>query len=465
VTVADASGLQQRLLVELALRGQGAAPDLARRLGLSQPSFSRLVAKMGELLLVTGNARSTRYAARRTVADVGDRLPVYAISERGRATQIAVLHALLPEAWHVEPRDRRVESAFYADLPYFLDQLRPAGFLGRLVPSQHPELEAPSDVRSWSATQVVRYAARFGWNLPGDLIVGDEAFERYVDHTRTAPDVVPPNARARRYPELAAGVLAPTPGSSAGGEQPKFLVSRPGGVALIVKFSGSSANAVGERTADLLVAEHLAHEVLRRHGHPASQSQLYRARDRLFLEVERFDRTREGGRRGVISLMTLDAQFVGHLRTWSDSVEGLVAKRIVEPAALDATRWLELFGKLIGNGDMHGRNLSFFSEGTRVGGLTPAYDMLPTRYAPQGGNLPSEPLEFGAPSPRDGPTWDSASRAAEDFWRRVARDSRISKDFRRFATMNAAGVAAWRKLGVLLPASPPMPPRPPKRDR
>ncbi|HWP04150.1 MAG TPA: type II toxin-antitoxin system HipA family toxin YjjJ [Polyangiaceae bacterium] len=455
----DAPGPEQRLLVELALLGQGAAPDLSRRLGLSQPSFSRLVAKLGERLLVTGHARNTRYAARRTVTDVGDRLPVYEISERGRAKPVATLHALLPEAWYVEKRDERVESAFYADLPYFLDQLRPAGFLGRLVPSQHPELEAPSDVRSWSATQVVRYAARFGWNLPGNLIVGDEAFERYVDYARSPPDVVPPSARTRRYDELARGVLEPTPGSSAGGEQPKFLVSRPHGVALIVKFSGAATNAVGKRTADLLVSEHLAHEVLRRHGHAASQSRLFRTRNRTFLEVERFDRTREGGRRGVVSLMTLDAEFVGRLRTWGDSVEGLVAKRIVEPAMLDAARWLELFGRLIGNGDMHGGNLSFFTDGTRVAGLTPAYDMLPTRYAPQGGNLPNEPLELGTPSPRDSATWDSASRAAEDFWRTVGRDSRISKHLRHLARANAEGVAAWRKLGVLLPASPRRPTR------
>jgi len=455
----DATGLEQRLLVELALVGQGAAPELARRLGLSQPTFSRLAGKMGERLLVTGNARSTRYAARRTVTDVGDRLPIYAISERGAAKRVAVLHALLPEAWYVEQKDARIDSAFYADLPYFLDPLRPAGFLGRLVPGQHPELEAPSDVRSWSGTQVVRYAARFGWNLPGDLIVGDEAFERYVEHAKAPPDVVAPRARGHRYPELAAGVLAPTPGSSAGGEQPKFLVSRPDGVALLVKFSAATANAVGRRTADLLVAEHIAHETLRRHGHPAPQSRLYEARDRMFLEIERFDRTLHGGRRGVISLMTLDAEFVGRLRSWSDSVEGLVTKRIAEPAALEATRWLELFGRLIGNSDMHGGNLSFFSNGIRVLGLTPTYDMLPTRYSPQSGNLPGDPLDLLAPSPRDGPGWDSASHAAADFWRKVAGDSRISKAFRRLATANAERVGAWRKLGVLLPDAPRRPER------
>lgn len=454
----DSVGLEQRLLGELALVGQGAGPDLARRLGLSQPSFSRLAARMGERLLVTGSARSTRYSARRTIEDLGDRLPIYEIDARGRARRIAVLHALLPEAWYVEQEDPRVDGAFYADLPYFLDQLRPAGFLGRLVPGQHPELGAPSDVRSWSATHVIRYAARFGWNLPGSLIVGDEAFERYVQHVSAPPDVVPPRARLRRYPELAAGVLAAPPGSSAGGEQPKFLASRPDGAALIVKFSPAQTNLAAERSADLLVAEHVAHETLRRHGFPAAHSHLFRAGGRVFLEIERFDRTREGGRRGVVSLMTLDAEFVGRLRGWSESVEALVTLRIVEQDALAATRWLELFGRLIGNSDMHGGNLSFFVDGTRVVGLTPTYDMLPARYASQAGNVPDDPLELGTPSPRD-TSWDPSSRAAAAFWQKLAEEPRVSRRFRRLSVENARRVADWRRLGALLPEAPAAPTR------
>jgi hypothetical protein len=173
---------------------------------------------------------------------------------------------------------------------------------------------------------------------------------------------------------------------------------------------------------------------------------------RTFLEVERFDRTAVGGRRGVLSLLTLDAQFVGSLRTWSDSVARLAAAGVVETSQVLPVRRLELFGRLIGNSDMHAANLSFFTRGSRVRGLAPAYDMLPMRYAPQAGNLVKRPLELVPPLPADAPVWDDASSAALEFWRRVARRAELSAEFRRIARANLDAVAAWRRVAALLPS-------------
>jgi hypothetical protein len=445
--------VDQQLLGELAGAGLASAPELTRRLGLTQPTFSRLVTRLGDRLLAIGKARARRYAARRQITDIGDRIPIYEIDEAARARHIATLHALLPEAWYVEALGDEVESAFYPDWPYFLNELRPSGFLGRLVPEQHPELGAPSDVRSWSGTHVLRYAARFGWNLPGALILGEEAFRQYLANAAAPPDRIAPKDRARRYPKLAEGALANTPGSSAGGEQPKFLVSRADGrVPMLVKFSPPMRDAVGRRSADLLVAEHLAHVVLEQSGMSAPRSSLLVAGGRTFLEVERFDRTAVGGRRGVLSLMTLDAEFVGSLRTWGDSVARLAAAGVVETREVLPVRRLELFGRLIGNTDMHGGNLSFFARGSRVQGLAPAYDMLPMRYAPQAGNLVKRPLELAPPLPADAPVWDDASSAALEFWRRVTRGPELSAEFRRIASANLDAVAAWRRVAALLPS-------------
>ena len=446
------SDLGTRLLTLLTELGQASAPELSQRLGISQPTFSRLVRALGDALLVTGSARARRYAARRNIEDVGDRLPVYAVDERARARRLAWIHAVEPEAFYVEALTDALDSRWYRDLPFFIDDLRPSGFLGRLVPRQHPELGGPSDVRLWSASLVLRYLARFGWNSSGNLIVGDDAFERYVAAAAAAPDGVQAEHRSRRYVELARDVLSATPGSSAGGEQPKFLVTKlPAGIPLLVKFSPPVDDASATRHADLLRAEHHAHSVLLRHGRSAARSALFEAGGRVFLEVERFDRTPGGGRRGLLSLLALDAKFVGRLRNWTDSVRALIDARVLARGMLDDVRYLELFGRLIGNTDMHAANLSFFVEGSRVLGLAPAYDMLPAFYAGPEGHRIERELDLGVPTPADASVWDEASRAASEFWREVTKDSRISAGFRRIATRNEKQVLSWRKAGALLP--------------
>ena len=444
--------LSRRLFAELVRLGQAGAPELAQRLAISQPTFSRLVAARAEGLLITGSARARRYAARRSIAELGDRVPIFEIDPRARSRRLAWLHFVEPTSFYVEALTEDLASRLHTDLPYFLNELRPSGFLGRVVPRQHPELLAPTDVRLWSADQVLRYVARFGWSLTGNLVVGERAFERYLAHAVEPPDLVATEQRKRRYAELAADALAIPIGSSAGGEQPKFLVTRARDrVALIVKFSPPTKSAPGRRQADLLVVEHLAHRVLREHGQAAAESALFEAEGRLFLEIERFDRTPLGGRRGLLSLLALDAEFVGHLRSWTDSVSALIERKLLSPSLLDPVRFLELFGRLIGNTDMHAGNLSFFAQGSRVLGLAPAYDMLPALYVGAEDHLAHRELALGAPTTADAPVWDRASRAAADLWHTVAKDPRISAGFQRIARANAAKVHAWRKAGALLP--------------
>ena len=92
------------------------------------------------------------------------------------------------------------------------------------------------------------------------------------------------------------------------------------------------------------------------------------------------------------------------------------------------------------------------AEVAEVLGLTPAYDMLPTRYAGLAGELFSDPLVLEPPTPKDASVWDSASAAAVDFWRAFAAEHTVSSELRRIATENAARVTAWRRLGALLPS-------------
>lgn len=402
--------------------------------------------------LVVGRARKTEYLARREITDVGGSVPVYEIAVDGSSRRIATVHGVHAAGYFVDAEVPDIEGGFFPDLPYFLHDLRPAGFLGRLVPRRHPELRLPADVTLWTGDHALAYVARHGWNLPGALIVGDDAFRLHLANLRSPPDVVRAEERAVVYPRLAEDLLGlGPPGSSAAGEQPKFLVSRSDGTALLVKFSPPVGDAVSRRIADLLVSEKVCLEVIAARGQAAARAQLYEAADRMFLEVERFDRTTGGGRRGVISLYALDAQFVGSLQAWDASTAALIRAGRLPADVAKPVHWLQLFGRLIGNTDMHPGNVSFFTTGSRPHALAPAYDMSPSLYAPVLGHLRTPPFQPPLPAPADAPLWEDVCAAARDAWTQIAQHPQVSLEFRATAAQNAATVADLQAIGKRLP--------------
>jgi hypothetical protein len=180
------------------------------------------------------------------------------------------------------------------DLPWFLQDARPSGFLGRAWARAHAGRGWPADPGRWTGDDVLRYATRYGTDLPGAFVVGDfarEQLERRPDRTAVG-DV------STEYPLRAARALSEAPwASSAGGEQPKFAVAiaDEGGVHhRLVKFSPPLETPGGRRWADLLVVEHLVHQLLRDRGIAAASSRIVDAGGRRFLDVDRFDRY--GGR-------------------------------------------------------------------------------------------------------------------------------------------------------------------------
>src|SRR5204863_1704594 len=115
----------------------------------------------------------------------------------------------------------------------------------------------------------------------------------------------PPLSAARKataYDALAADAAATLPaGSSAGGEQAKFL-ARVDDRHVLVKFSPPRGTPFGERWHDLLHAEHLALAVLRRHGVPTAATAIVETAQRTHLESTRFDRVGARGRRHAVAL-------------------------------------------------------------------------------------------------------------------------------------------------------------------
>jgi hypothetical protein len=188
-----------------------------------------------------------------------------------------------------------------------------------------------------------------------------------------------------------------------------------------------------------------------RAGRLAAKSELLPGGGQAFLQVERFDRVPPRGRRGLISLLALDAEFVGRGGGWGATAERLFLERRIDQETRDQIRWRELFGHLIGNTDMHQANLSFYFQEPVIIGLAPAYDMLPMLYAPQNEQLVERTFDPPSPSPQDAGAWEGACAAAAEFWEAVAADARISSDFRSIAQDNGRRVKSLSRLKDLLP--------------
>lgn len=455
------SSPDENLVTLLRRRGSLTARDIAETLDVSQPTVSRLIAGIGASRIVRlGKARSSRYALRRSVRSIGSAWPLYRIASDGAPEAIGRLYALEYGHWYIEqsnPWDtlRGVEfpDGLYPGLPWFLQDLRPRGFLGRSLARRYAtQLDVPTDPQRWNDDDIAVTLVQLGENLPGDLVVGETALT--ASQMAKARDVTAVAAKDRPafYPTKAsATVSGEWPGSSAAGEQPKFTVCLSDNAGAtrhaIVKFSGNGSRAEDRRWADLLVAEHIANGVLSEQGIPCASTQILQSAGRFFLESTRFDRVGEHGRRGLVSLEALDAAFFGALDTpWTDAAARLLADGWLtreDSARLSLLWW---FGSLIGNTDMHYGNVSLFLDHARPLALAPTYDMVPMLYRPDSeGHFPSAPLLPPPPIPETRDLWLQAEGLAETFWARLASSALVSADFRGLASRNADAVAESKR--------------------
>ena len=419
-----------------ALRRQGgvvSSAELQEVLGVSQPTVSRALAPLiqsGQVQKV-GAARSQRYVLPRTVPGVGREVAVMRVNAQGQASPFARMVPLEGGAFWVDEADG--VSARHGSLPWFLDDMRPQGFMGRTFAHAHPELQLGGDPRHWSDDDVLRALTLFGDDLPGNLILGEPAFERFHTLAQRASRA----ESSRDYPQLAEQAMQGThPGSSAGGEQPKFctLIA---GRAVLVKFSPAGDSPADQRLRDLLVCEHLALQTLAQAGLPAARTAVVREAGRVFLESERFDRTPQGGRIGMVSLQVYDAEYVGEMDNWAATANRMAARQLLSAADARSLRLLEAFGVLIANTDRHYGNISLLLKDDDWA-LSPTYDMLPMLYAPVGGELvprdfASRPMQATAATL---PEWEQARALALAFWQAAGADERISADFRAIALEN-----------------------------
>lgn len=393
----------------LLAQGPIAARQVVEKTGISQPTVSRALAVLGDEVVRIGSGPSIRYALRDTSRGFAS-APIFRVSDEGLIRELGRLVPVRPNGFVMMQADG---VTLHSDgLPWWLFDMRPQGYLGRAYASTYAAaLGLPANPEHWGDAEVVRALLAHGHDAIGNLLIGELARDRFIG--MPAPF---PVDRAADYPALArAAGAGEFPGSSAGGEQPKFCAYTERGHVL-VKFSAPDDNPVSERWRDLLLAEHLALSVL------GVDTEIFDFGGQRFLEVPRFDRVGQLGRVGVCSLRALDAEFVGDVSApWPSLVSRLVADGHVHADAVAGSALLWAFGTLIGNTDMHAGNLSFVSSHGRPYQLAPAYDVLPMGFAPRSGGavvdtLPPASLAASV----DGETWREALHLAETFFARLS---------------------------------------------
>ncbi|MEK6705339.1 MAG: HipA domain-containing protein [Bdellovibrionota bacterium] len=320
----------------------------------------------------------------------------------------------------------------FTGLPPEVSDQAPQGFMGRaFVHSYAYELGLPPDLRDWSDEHLLRAIARRGEDFSGNLIVGQESAERWQKWKVE-------QISRKAYPALAVSALRGQPvGSSAGGEQPKFGAFVEG-CHYLVKFSGASDSLLDERWRDLLVCEQTALTILRKAEIDTMEAKLHSRGGAFFLEIPRFDRIGERGRRSVLSLAAVDLYHFGYHDNWAMTAERLENAHLMSPMEARKLKFLDAFSRLIGDTDRHFHNIVLFPRDTKNQWktdyrLAPAFDKLPMLFAPVAGQIPDREFTMPAPSAAVLEVWDQACVIALEFWHLVSETKMISASFRKVA--------------------------------
>lgn len=403
------------------------ARELCAALGISQPTFSRLVAK-SSAVVAYGPKSATMYTLSLEHQGLGT-CPMYRVNQDGIVTFAGTLVPVLRNRFVVI--DETGARVLHAGLPWYVQDVRPQGFIGARFSRNNADLHLPVSIREWTDQHILIALSQRGDDLPGNVIVGSASLDRYLS-------AKPPLARTRdEYASLASAALAgEINSSSAGGEQPKFTC-QDGEHQLLVKFSapicGADATPAARRWADLLVCESVANDILMAHGIAAASTTALQVGERMYLESIRFDRPRNG-RVGMVSLAAVDAEFLGLEEGWSRAAAALYSQKRIDAGALETIRVLELFGKMIGNSDMHSGNLSFMGDDSRHLCLAPVYDMTPMLFAPSSqGEIVQKEYRAPTPAPATLTAWRAARAMAGQFWAAVGMHPLVSGDFRVIA--------------------------------
>jgi len=457
------SGISQQ--IERILRGgPQSAAQLIAALGVSQPTLSRAIQGLSRsvtTLRVTGD-RTPRYALLRQLPlGLNSRQRIYRVLRSGSFAPFAEVEFLSGGATF-----ERIGSVtrMYEGLPPYMAFAAPSGFLGRQLAHEAARgQQFPSSLRDWGDDHHVAYLFTRGLNLPGNLAFGEGPLQMEVDLRRL--DSTPEAEKVAHYRAMVTALKGAAYGSSAGGEQPKFLGMTEDSGHVIVKFA-----KLGSRMAELLPLEHLALRALAQVGVPASTTRLLASEDYVFLEVQRFDRVGAYGRIGMLSAGSVDDEFFGLRDSWPEFAARCEQAKYLSPEDARHIDTMAAFSELIGNTDRHFENISLLiGEDGEYLGVAPAYDILPMRYASIGGGVDPDlsPIEPKVGTIGAKPAvWGRAAQAAEQFWTSVQAAKLAAPISREMVQLAGTNLVAARKfVEPLLPAVAVRPPAAPTTTR
>ncbi|MDQ6955617.1 MAG: hypothetical protein Q9M21_00325, partial [Mariprofundaceae bacterium] len=161
--------------------------QLQDKTGLSQTVVARQIRELGERIIKISNGRPPIYALTQNAFGSDDNLLLCIVDAYGHNTAIANLRPLAHGGFFVQERVGlpslllgEAGNGVYEDLPYFIDDLRPQGFLGRQIASELSKQsdDFPSNPERWNANHIGRYLISNGDDLPGNLKFGQQAYNR-----------------------------------------------------------------------------------------------------------------------------------------------------------------------------------------------------------------------------------------------------------------------------------------------
>jgi hypothetical protein len=356
-------------------------------------------------------------------------IPIRIVREDGRVERLG--------EWAAGQRTLRLERAGFpflgpgehqieGDLPWVFWDMTPSGFLGQVVQRSHPELGLQPNPALWSPDAALRVLTRLGEDLAGNLLIGDESFERWQGWT-----FQPTNLARQIESVMSAELGGARTISSLGGDRPKVLATRPNGTATLIKFSPNRSSKFGARWSDLLRMEALCSRVIQKNGIRAAKSVATASAGRMTLHVERFDRLKGRGRVGAATLYWLAMDRYGEADTSAlEVLRRLAADQLLPTEDVESAELLQRFSEAIGNTDTHLGNYGLVFNEQGQARLAPAYDVLPMAFAPRHDELPDRELK-----PRAQPIDERVLPWVQQLVTEVGRDQEITAAFKK----------AWRR--------------------
>jgi len=403
--------------------------------GLNQTAVSRQLRALAERIVTLSNGRSPRYALVGSAFGVQDSLPIYELDSQGDVALVAQLRPLSHGGFCLQPESGasslllgKAGDGVYQGLPYFLQDMRPQGFLGRrfatALAKQTEQFSA--DPQHWNTDQLGRFLLANGDDLPGNFQFGSQVRSRLKPELRSVED----SEYAASADALMAGQV---PTRLVAGELPQFtLFSAAVGAHVTVKFSPRGDSPTASRWRDILLTEFHAAQAIREHRLATADYRMLESDGRLFLETRRLDRDGEQGRRSMLSLQAIDSEFVGLGTTWPAVMKSLHSRGLVDARQLRDAEVLSAFGRYINNSDLQLDNLYLRIAGNTFE-LLPISGMASMGFAPQVGEVP--PFRFELPDMSKINAGDPrfvAALMARSFWKRLAAEPRISMELRSY---------------------------------